>query len=255
MKNKKLKKIAEKRNYSKKGIYLILFGLVLLLFVYFCNISLFNGEERRGEVYYPLFMGCVFVYLGITCLLPRKSYKSAFDYVKKSKYHIIIAFLLFVLSAIFGFVFSEHLSSLNELLKELVDKTEGLNLWELIIFIFTNNLQSSLFALFFGVILGLFSITVAVLNGIVLGYVLNYSWKLSGLSDFWRILPHGIFELPAVFISIGLGLKLGNFIFFKYQKEELKERLYNSLISVIYVIVPLLFIASIIEGLLIFFLP
>ena len=36
-------------------------------------------------------------------------------------------------------------------------------------------------------------------------------------SDLFRLLPHGIFELPAIFISLGLGLRFGMFIF---QKEK-----------------------------------
>jgi stage II sporulation protein M len=70
--------------------------------------------------------------------------------------------------------------------------------------------------------------------------------------------PHGIFELPAVFIAIGFGLKLGvcslRMIISGFDKKENKffaENLINSFRSFFLVIVPLLVIAGIIEAVLI----
>jgi len=40
---------------------------------------------------------------------------------------------------------------------------------------------------------------------------------IEGYGILWRLVPHGIFELPAVFISLGLGIKLGTFIFREYR--------------------------------------
>jgi len=47
--------------------------------------------------------------------------------------------------------------------------------------------------------------------------------QTDGFLSLWRLLPHGIFELPAVFISLGMGLKIGMFIFQK-KKLELVEK-------------------------------
>jgi len=69
----------------------------------------------------------------------------------------------------------------------------------------------------------------------------------------WRILPHGIFELPAVFIALGMGLKFGGFIFQKEKIKSLREYFWNSLRVFLFVVLPLLIIAGIIEGTLIFF--
>ena len=74
-----------------------------------------------------------------------------------------------------------------------------------------------------------------------------------GLS-LWKILPHGIFELPAVFIALGIGIKLGMFIFQKKKLESLKNYSINSLRVFLLIILPLLVIAGIIEGTLIFLL-
>jgi stage II sporulation protein M len=89
-------------------------------------------------------------------------------------------------------------------------------------------------------------------NGIILGYVMKGVWIDSGISNFWRIFPHGIFELPAVFISLALGLKLGMFVFSKNPGREFLSRLKNSFIIFVVVVLPLLLVAAIIEGILIF---
>ena len=139
-------------------------------------------------------------------------------------------------------------------MREIVSKTEGLGTLDMILFIFNNNVKSAFFGLMFGILFGIFPLINALFNGLVLGYVFKLAWGISGVNDFWRILPHGIFELPAIFISLGLGLKLGMFFFTKNWKKELKYRFYSSLKAFIFVVVPLLVVAAIIEGFLIMWL-
>jgi uncharacterized membrane protein SpoIIM required for sporulation len=93
--------------------------------------------------------------------------------------------------------------------------------------------------------------------------VINQSVAIEGPLIIWRLFPHGIFEIPAVLISVSLGLRLGMFLFFwKSEVEEVKgvevgiwsefkKWLMQSLRIFIFVVVPLLVIAGIIEGILI----
>jgi len=67
------------------------------------------------------------------------------------------------------------------------------------------------------------------------------------------IFPHGVFELPAVFISLGLGVRFGTFMFSKNALSELKHRFIGSIKVFFFVIMPLLVLAAIIEGVLITF--
>lgn len=185
--------------------------------------------------------------------LLKKHFRNAIIYLKESRNYIYAISLIFLLGIIAGFVFSGSLGFLDEFLKELLEKTEGLNAFELILFIFQNNFESAFYGMIFGLVLGIFPIFVSVFNGIVLGYVFNKVVDSGGVFGLWRILPHGIFELPAIFISLALGFKLGMFIFSKDRKEELKERALNSLVLFIVIVIPLLLIAAFIEGMLIFF--
>ena len=121
-------------------------------------------------------------------------------------------------------------------------------------FIFLNNAQSSFMGIVLGVLLGIFPVIATIANGFILGFVASLSVDSEGFFVLWRIFPHGIFELPAIFISFGLGLKTGTFVFQKKKFESFKNYLYNSLKVFLFIIIPLLIIAAIIEGTLIFFI-
>jgi stage II sporulation protein M len=183
----------------------------------------------------------------------REQFKEAKSYLKESYNYIHIALGVFVLSTILGFALHNQLTFIDDLLKQLVDKTAGLNTGEMVFFILQNNLQSALFSVFFGIFFGIFPLTSNISNGIVLGYVLQRSYEVVGILSWWRILPHGVFELPAIFISFALGMKLGFTLFLdrKIRYKEFRRRLYNSVNTFLMIVIPLLIIAAIIEGVLI----
>lgn len=184
----------------------------------------------------------------------KVQYKEAKDYLRESSHAVYLAIVLFLLSAISGFIFRAHLSLIDDLLKDIIEKTANLNAPEMIFFILQNNLQSAFLSVVLGIFLGIFPIFSAVSNGVVAGYVLGKTYEVAGIASWWRLLPHGIFELPAIFIAFGLGIKLGSSIFAKNQKEEFKRRFYQAMNVFLMIIIPLLIIAAIIEGLLIIFL-
>jgi stage II sporulation protein M len=186
----------------------------------------------------------------------REEYARCWNYIKKSKNFIFIIIAIFFVFTLVGFFVSPSGSLLEEILKfiqELLEKTSGMSHFELIRFIFLNNLGSSFFGMILGLFLGIFPVISIVSNGYLLGFVSSLSVENNGLSILYKLLPHGIFELPAIFISLGLGLRLGTFIFRKDRKETLKEYILESLRVFLFIVIPLLIIAAIIEGSLIFF--
>lgn len=188
-------------------------------------------------------------------LKTKTQFKEALSYIKESQTYIYVAIGIFVISAIFGFVFHENLTFLNKIIEELILKTQGLSATELIFFILQNNLMSSLLSVAIGLFFGIFPVFNAIVNGVVLGYVSALVSNEHGLSILWRLLPHGIFELPAIFISLGLGIKLGFTLFLgrKTRAKEFRRRFYNSANTFLMIVIPLLIIAALIEGLLIAF--
>ena len=178
----------------------------------------------------------------------REQARESIIYVRNSFGYIYSIIIIFFLSFLLGFIFPSNFSFLDEFLKDLIDKTINLNLFELFLFIFQNNLQSAFFGLFLGIFFGIFPLINSLTNGVVLGYVSSKVASEVSIIELWRIFPHGIFELPAIFIALGLGLKLG-FSIFPGKTKYLKSRLYNSANAFLFIIMPLLLIAALIESL------
>ena len=183
------------------------------------------------------------------------NFKSGLQHIKTLKNYFLVVFFLFLLITVFGFFFPYFFNEqIIKLITELLEQTKDLGPLELISFIIANNVKSAFFGMIFGVFFGIIPLGVAVVNGYVLGFVAKKTVAIEGFPILFRLLPHGIFELPAVIISLALGLKLGMFLFVykgKNKSKEFLKWLKDSVRAFVFVIVPLLVIAGIIEGLLI----
>ena len=185
----------------------------------------------------------------------KKEYKQCWDFIKSSKYFIwsvVVVFFVFVLIGYFVPAPSYLSESIIKFLEDLINQTKGMSVGQLISFIFFNNLQSSFIGMVLGVFFGFFSILFALFNGYVLGFVSAMAVSADSGLILFQLLPHGIFELPAIFLSLGLGIKLGSFIFKKEKLESFKKYFSNCVKVFLLVIIPLLIIAALIEGLLMF---
>ncbi len=185
----------------------------------------------------------------------EKNYKKSWRYLKDSRVFIYAAVFFFLFFILIGFFVPAPgiiETKILEFLEEMLQRTGGMSHWELVGFIFLNNAQSAFFGMVFGILFGIFSLMTAIVNGYLLGFVAERVIEADGVSTLWRLFPHGIFELPALFVSVGLGLKLGSFILREKKLESLKNYLINSLRVFIFIVIPLLILAAIIEGSLIF---
>jgi len=183
------------------------------------------------------------------------NYKRSWEFIKESRKFIFVIIGIFLFFTLVGFFIPapDNISKwIADYIKNIIDETAGFSIIQLTSFIFFNNLKSSFIGMILGLLLGIIPVFIALFNGYILGFVLNESVKANGIFILWKLLPHGIFELPAVFISLGLGLNLGTKILFNRKKGELRKMFYNSLKVFLFVIIPLLIIAAIIEGILIF---
>lgn len=165
--------------------------------------------------------------------------RSSWDYLVDSKGYIFFALILFFLSGFFGFLFSDKLGFFQELIRGLLDRTSGVTGIHLIWFIFQNNVTSAFFALFFGVFFGLISLSNIITNGALVGYVFAItSERVGSLAIIWRLIPHGIFELPAIFIAVGLGLRLGfgffgTYLTFYRAKHIMRAKLHGLILAIV----------------------
>lgn len=184
-----------------------------------------------------------------------EKFNLSLSYIKESRkfiYSIIVIFFFFALIGFFVPLPTDVATAVLNYFKDLVGKTKGFGLFEMISFLFSNNSLSSFMGLFFGFFFGIFPVLNAILNGLVLGFAAHFSVTENGVLSLWRLFPHGIFELPAIFISLGLGVKLSTFVFKKKKADAFRDFLEKSFWSYVLIVLPLLVIAAIIEGTLIY---
>jgi len=181
-------------------------------------------------------------------------YKESWNFILESRKQIYFAIIIFFLFALFGFFVpaSPDLKKIiYEKLREIMLMFEGLNVFETIWLIFSNNLYVSFISIVFGLLIGVVPLLIIIFNGYIIGFVLSEAASVGGASVLLKIIPYGIFELSAVLISIGLGLKIGKTFF---TKEKTLDVFKKSLRVFVLFAVPLLFIAAIIEGIMVFYL-
>ncbi len=76
--------------------------------------------------------------------------------------------------------------------------------------LFLNNLEACVVIFIGGAFFGFVSVAILMLNGVIIGAVLEVVRKEAGyIAVIAAIVPHGIFELPAVIASGALGLMMG----------------------------------------------
>jgi len=184
-----------------------------------------------------------------------KKYIKVIDYLKESKNYFLIVAALFSISISFGFFFPIFLHEyIQEFIEKIMMETLDMGFFEMFAFIFENNFSIAFVSIILGIAFGIFPIFSIILNGYVIGYISNFAVREGGYVALLSLFPHGIFEIPAIIISFGLGLKLGMFVFAKNKKKQFSYDLLNSLRVLVFIVLPLLIIAAIVEALLITFL-
>ena len=187
----------------------------------------------------------------------RFNYRKCFDFLKESKNHIYFMIGVFFVISIIGFIFPIFFKEqIFDLMRQLSGMFDGLNIFQTIALIFLNNLKASFMMIFLGFIFGIVPIFSGINNGYLLGFVARYSVRENGVLILWRILPHGVFELPAIFISMGLGLKIGIGVLLGSNNKNatFKRNFKESMRVFLFIILPLLIVAATIEGFLVYYI-
>jgi stage II sporulation protein M len=163
-----------------------------------------------------------------------------------------LSFFFLLLGFFIGYMVGAGLSeSLVEYLKKFYGGAFNVPLPMLTLLIFINNFVKSFAAMLLGVAIGIPSILFIFTNGLVLG-VLGYAIiKDYGLWFFLAgILPHGILEIPAVVLSVALGIRLGMAVVRRIRHVEVSmaETLQKCIESYFRIVLPLLAIAAVVES-------
>ncbi len=179
----------------------------------------------------------------------KRHFRDAIACISEIRLFIGFAFVLFCAGVAVGLFFPEQYHSLLEPLKRIAREIDMTNTPGIILIILRKNFLAVLFSIWFGAALGIFPAGAAFLNGIVMGLVFSLGSTLGLWGIVLRIVPHGIFEFPAMFIAFGLGLWLGAWPFRRNKEETFRSRFFMANRVLLAVVFPLLLAAAVVEGL------
>lgn len=121
--------------------------------------------------------------------------------------------------------------------------------------IMTNNLSVSFAAFAGGITAGAFTVYIIFFNGVLLGTVGVACW-MGGMSlSLWSfVAPHGVLELPAIFVAGGAGLRIAQGLLFPgwLPRRDSLARASGEAVRLLMGVFPMLIVAGLIEG---FFSP
>ncbi|MFP4617017.1 MAG: stage II sporulation protein M [Candidatus Paceibacterota bacterium] len=172
--------------------------------------------------------------------------------------YFVVSTAMFAFFTFIGFLLIEINSDLVDEtlghLEGLVESLSGLGAAGLVAFIFFNNILVAILASLGGVLVAVLPLIIIISNGVALGIVLNLMIEIQSFGLFLAgVLPHGVIELPAIFFASAVGLWLGTrsikcLVFrSKENRLELTEGLKRASRSFLYIIMPLIFLATLVE--------
>lgn len=134
-----------------------------------------------------------------------------------NKRYLLIGGLLLIFGIIFGYLESNLVDKMArkmiEQIRKIAEQVQKSNHSSAVFWmILFNNLFSSFLMMVLGVLFSIFPVYGLFANGVLLGYLLDKMGQ-AGLNPLVvltiGILPHGIFELPAVVFAASLGIRYG----------------------------------------------
>jgi stage II sporulation protein M len=177
-------------------------------------------------------------------------------YLRELRPYVIASIIFFAIGMAIGAAVASRFPGLADQFGDSITgflKTfRGLPKPQLAAAIFLNNSVKTLAAILLGLAVGIVPALFLVVNGVVLGVVFFLSSYSRGVwLSLLSILPHGIIELTGVFLGTAIGLLLGNVVLKRMLRRsdaEIRPALSRALRFYAIVIVPMLFVAAMIEA-------
>jgi len=173
-----------------------------------------------------------------------------------------VALALFVVAALVGaaLTWQDPDFKLRVLGPQMVDTIERRQMWTHSILavkpaassqIMTNNLSVSFMVFAMGITAGIGTIYMVLLNGLMIGVIGMACWQSQMSVPLWSfVAPHGVLELPAIWIASGAGLCLAQGLLFPgvLPRRESLSRAGSEAVRLLLGAVPMLIIAGVIEA-------
>jgi uncharacterized membrane protein SpoIIM required for sporulation len=176
--------------------------------------------------------------------------------------HTMLAFLIFAVLAVVGWAVSSHDAGFayRLLSSPMMESIEKRQMWTQSIVtvkplaasaILTNNLSVSFATFALGITAGIGTVWMLALNGLMMGVVGAATWRAGMALQLWSfVAPHGVLELPAIFIAGGGGLEIARGMLFPglLPRGESLAKAGGRAARLVLGIVPMLVVAGTIEA-------
>jgi stage II sporulation protein M len=172
------------------------------------------------------------------------------------KWYLLILTMIFSASFFAGTIAPiSVMKEATEAYKLVADSYRGLAGGKLFFYILVHNVMASILILVSGVLVGIIPTLAIGANGFVLGVVYRQTAEVVGYSNAaMAVLPHGVFELPALLIAASYGLWLGVMMVRRMQGREstlLRFHIEHAFRRYFAIVFPLLIVAAAIDTVLI----
>lgn len=164
---------------------------------------------------------------------------------------IALAALVFIAGVISGILSPDVLASYGYIFEQFVERFRDKQGLALIFLILSQNVTAAFLSFWLGTVLCVVPLFSAFSNGLILGAVIQRASSSSLMEALLRLLPHGVFELPAMHIAWALGIWRGMWLLERGKLEGYRERAGKSYCVFFGLVIPLLVVAAAIEGTLI----
>jgi stage II sporulation protein M len=175
------------------------------------------------------------------------------------KPYILALSLIFAASFLAGVVAPASIGQqMAGVFQEVADNYRGLAGGMLYFNILAQNVMATIFVILSGVIVGIIPTFAVSSNGFGLGVLYRHAAEASGYSKAaLKVLPYGVFEIPALLIAASYGLWLGVMVVRRMRGKEstlLRFQVEHAFRRYFAVVFPLLIVAAAIETALILWL-
>ncbi|MGA9473594.1 MAG: stage II sporulation protein M [Terriglobales bacterium] len=228
-------------------------------------------REDRGSVHFARYVNQLLVRAHNTIYSGRRASASAmFSFFwktfpatfRRNLKHFLLAVIIFLIAGAVGAMLTRQNPDFKVKLlgPEMVETIDRHEMWTHSIVgikplassaIMTNNMSVGFTTFAFGITAGLGTIYMMAFNGLLIG-VIGMACALSGMSlQLWSfVAPHGVLELPAIFIAGAAGFRIAQGLLFPglLPRRESLARAGLEAVKLILGTIPILIIAGLIEA-------
>ncbi len=181
-------------------------------------------------------------------MLLNRQYTAALTTLYQARYGILIAFLIYAGSCLGGWIYADALSFFQQAASGLAGKFAGQVGSNFIFSLFLHNLVATYIVMCLLTLWGIVPIITAIGNGLLLGWIVVTATGPSWIEAAAMLVPHGIFEWPAMMTAWGVGLWRGAGYRFSVDPGTYFQRWKQSNQVFFLIVLPLLLLAAIVEG-------